>query len=413
MMSGALSQVVVNSPLAGALEERAFREGLLTQDDTVEADFVGLAPRPASLDRENATLDLIMLYDEVVGSGGRMRPEALNQRLGEGVLHARAPMVRRVSLAVREVGRPYLDESFSPDELGDLRDVDVEGLKAAAAVEAMTVIARDIQSHLISFRDHFDRQTVKPGWRDIYVRETMPHAPIARAIALNVGILLDLCDRCFHGGDDAHEINEDDVELLVDDPIVRRNIIRLMNDERFRCYFTQLQEVYFDAYDGSFAARLFGLEVAYDAAPTRPLLTSRSTDLHHATGLIRVNLSDVADRFPLPRTIEEAIEFRGHPRVKAFRRALEGWLESFEIGPELERKMRREVSLAGRDIRRLGSVRNLKDRPLVFGVKALAGLVPGVGTPVTLMVDSIDYFYERAIKKRYAWVVPERTSRID
>lgn len=412
-MAGTLSQVLVNTRLASALEDRAFREGLLTQSDVIESDFVRLKPKPAVVDKENATLDLVMLYDTVIGSGGSMRPDALNDRLGEGVLQARAPMVRRVSLAVSEVGEVYRERMFSREELGDVRSVDVDGLKAAAAHEAMTLIARDIGDHLASFRAHYDAQVVRSGWRDVFASEPMVHAPCARAIAYNVGTLLDLCDRCFCGGDDAHEIDEGDIEVLVTDPDLRRRLLRLMSDGRFRSYFGQLQDLYFDAYDGSFTARLLGHEVAYDVTPAKPMISSRETELHHATGLIRVNLADVADRFPLPRTIEEAVEFRGHPRVKAFRAALEEWIDSFDVGPALEGKMRREVSLAGRDLGRLASIRSLKERPLVFGVKMAAGFVPIAGSPVTALIDTIDYFYERALKKRHAWIIPTRATRLD
>jgi len=412
-MPGTLSQVMVNTRLVGALEDRAYREGLLTGDDAIEADFIRLGPKPPAIDRENATLDLVMLYDTVVGSGGSMRPDALNERLGGGVIQARAPMVRRVSLAAQEVGEAYQERLFSRHELGDLELVDVEGLKAAAAHEAMTLIARDVKEHLTSFRAAYDAQVVRPGWHDMFASEPMPHVTCARTIAYNIGALLDLCDRCYCGGDDAHDIDEDDVEALVTDTHLRKRLIHLLTDARFRSYFSQLQGLYFDAYDGSFTARLLGHEVAYDSTPARPMISSRGTELHHATALIRVNLADIADRFPLPRTIEEAVEFRGHPRVRAFRGALEQWIDSFEVGPVLEARLRREVQLAGRDLGRLASVRCMKERPLVFGVKAAFGFVPIVGTPVTALIDTIDYFYERAIKKRHAWILPERSSRLD
>lgn len=412
-MPGTLSQVMVNTRLVGALEDRAYREGLLTDDDAMESDFILLGPKPPAVERENATLDLVMLYDTVVGSGGSMRPDALDERLGGGVIQARAPMVRRVSLAAQEVGEVYRERLFSRHELADLEQVDVDGLKAAAAHEAMTLIARDVNEHLASFRAEYDAQVVRPGWRDIFASEPMPHAPCARIIAYNIGTLLDLCDRCYCGGDDAHDIDEYDVEVLVADTQLRKQLIACMADARFRSYFSQLQALYFDAYDGSFTARLLGHEVAYDSTPARPMVSSLATELHHATALIRVNLADIADRFPLPRTIEEAVEFRGHPKVAAFRGALEQWIDSFEVGPVLEARLRREVQLAGRDLGRLASIRSMKERPLVFGVKAAVGFVPIIGTPVTALVDTIDYFYERALKKRRAWILPERSSRLD
>lgn len=412
-MHAALSQLMVNTRLVGALEDRAYREGLLTDEDTIEVDFIERGAKPPAFERENATLDLVMLYDTIVGSGGSMRPNALDERLGGGILQARAPMVRRASLAVQEVGDAYQERAFSRHELGSLHLVDVEGLKAAAAHETMTLIARDVKEHLSAFQTQFDAQVIRPSWRDVFASEPMPHVVCARNIAYHVGTLLDLCDRCYCGGDDAHDIDEGDVETLVADPQVRKRIIRLMSDARFCSYFSQLQGVYFDAYDGSFTARLLGHEVAYDSSPARPMISSRATALHHATALIRINLADVAERFPLPRTIEEAVEFRGHPRVRAFRSALEQWIESFEVGPALETKLRREVQLAGRDLGRLASIRSMKERPLVFGVKAAVGFVPVIGSPVTTLIDSVDYFYERAVKKRHAWIVPERASRID
>ncbi|HUH09245.1 MAG TPA: hypothetical protein VLZ73_01725, partial [Brevundimonas sp.] len=117
-MHAALSQLMVNTRLVGALEDRAYREGLLTDEDTIEVDFIERGAKPPAFERENATLDLVMLYDTIVGSGGSMRPNALDERLGGGILQARAPMVRRASLAVQEVGDAYQERAFSRHELG-------------------------------------------------------------------------------------------------------------------------------------------------------------------------------------------------------------------------------------------------------------------------------------------------------
>lgn len=130
-----------------------------------------------------------------------------------------------------------------------------------------------------------------------------------------------------------------------------------------------------------------------------------------ASRVIRVNLADVIDYFPLPRSLEEAFEMRNHPRVQAFRIELGRWLDAVADEPELEARIRRDLQTANRDLRRLARVKDLKSHPLVFGIKTTASFILVISNMIT-GIDIIDYFYEKHVERRSAWMMVPR-GRLD
>jgi hypothetical protein len=394
-MVKALSEIIFSDPLVTGLEDRARREGALSEHDYKLSQFIKPAlPTPSV--SEATALDLICLYGQVVVESKRFDLQPIRKRLGEGIIVDRGDNIRKFTLAL---------DTFNDGEFCGIQKNEFHQLKFAAAYEAQFIVRRDIDFYLNDARRKYEAEVPKQGWSDqLGFDNELSHNAVTNFLKYNMFWLVDVFDFAYDEGCYNRLIEVDD---LINMGVRAKNIRQFRffaKSARFDAYFSYLQEAYISLYENSFLGRLTSMEVAYERAPDRGLMLPSRLDVGKLSRIIRVNLADVVDYFPLPRTLEEAVEFRSHPRVKPFKLALNKWLKSFSTEPELESKIRRDLQLANRDLRLLKSWRSIKSRPLFFGVKTTVQAVPVLGTILTAF-DVVDYFIERHVSRRWAWVV--------
>lgn len=405
----ALQSLILTGQIGVAVENRAFKEGLLDPRDFALSDFAVAKPMRPQM-HEDTALDLVCLYDTLVVDRGRFDLEELNRFADRSLVRNRPDIVREFTLRQD----PKFD--FGPIHLFgtpvDLRPGEFEALKRAATYEAGFLLTRDLNGYLADARAAYEAQVVLPAFADPFGAGTdIPDDVLRGFFRRNLAWLLSLFEDWFAGGVYNNILDVEDLELADLSQEQRRQLRFVARSDRFRAYFEHLQDAYTNLYDNSFLGRCASVELAYERAPDRRLPAGEDADAITASRVLRVNLADVVDHFPLARTLEEAFEIREHPRVKAFRAELARWLDAVTDEPELEARIRRDLQTANRDLERLARLKSLKQHPLVFGLKTTASLVPVLGSVIT-GIDVIEYFYERHVDRRAAWLVTPR-DRLD
>jgi len=398
--------VILSDHLVLGLENRAFREGFISEQDFAFSERVRPRLAKFTLAEQQAT-DMLCLYDQVWSEEKRFSLNALNRVAGENIVRSRPLLVRPISDSYEHDGMSEHDWVQSLRQRLDGR-AEFDALREQAEVEAQILVRRDINWHIADAQACFEGQAPRQGELEFLYDLDLPHAAVAEFLRRNVFWLIDFFQGYFGGGDYNNFIDADVLEAAKLPKELVRQFRFFSRSARFDAYFQHLQECYSSLFENSFFGRLQGLDLAYDYPPDRTRESDDRPDIATLSRVIRINLADVIDYFPLPRTLEEAFEFRGHPRVTTFRSALSGWLLSVATDGQLELKLRQELTLASRDLTRLKQWRTLKEHPIFFGVKTALSIVPVVGFAAT-GVDLVDYFYERYLKKRTAWVVNPRS----
>lgn len=129
-----------------------------------------------------------------------------------------------------------------------------------------------------------------------------------------------------------------------------------------------------------------------------------SSKVQPAIELLHVRFAHEVRILPAPRTLTEAAEMGQSRKVKRLKRKIEHWMK--EVGPDksnLEKKIRRDIASAARDLRTLRTYREYKESPLVFGLKAVGGQIPLIANVVTL-AETLGWAYERCLDRRSCWV---------
>lgn len=399
-----LNSVILSEHLVLGLENRAFREGLISEGDFTLREHAQPRAVESSLAEFQAT-DMLCLYDEVWSEEKRFDLQPLNAMAGANIVQPRPSLVRALSMHFRIRGDTH------HDWMSSLRDEsEFDALRSQAEREAQILLLRDINWHIRDARTCFEAEA--PNWREVALYDVdVSHASIAEFLRRNMFWLIDYFGWWFGGGVYNNILDAD----LLEQAKVPKGLVAQFRfyarSARFDAYFRHLQESYSSLFENSFVGHLESHDLAYDRPPDHTSVANRAPDVATLSRVIRVNLADVAEYFPLPRTLEEAFEFRGHPRLVAFRKILDAWLSSLATDSQLESKLRRELEVVSRDLKKLKQLRLLKEQPVLFGVKSLLSFLPFSGTVVSGL-DIIDYFSERHLKARTAWIVTPR-SRLD
>jgi hypothetical protein len=405
LLENPFGALIFSGRVSSALENRAFREKQLLESDFRLATFCTPAIRP-SHHLEDTALDLICLYERITASSSQFSIENLNKKLGVPFLNSRHELVRDISVAFSAAKRQRRKQNAF-----DITEAEFNRLKTDSEREAAYLFLDGFDYLVEDARRHFEASPPRLKWQDhIILDHDIPHSAIKRFLgSFRLKLTAMFADN-FRNGTYNHRIGLLELEELASgEPL--RQFKYFMRSDRFLFYFEQLQDSYADFYENSFQGRYYDDELVYNYEPVHKVQMVAEPNGALASQVIRVNLADVVDYFPLPRTLAEAIDFREHPRLAAFRHTLERWLQSVATASQLEQKIRRDLQIANRDLSRLARIRALKERPLLFGIKTALSLVPVVSTAITL-VDAIDYFYERRTSARWAWIVPNK-GRLD
>ena len=424
-MSDLLSGIILPDHLTTALENRAYREGVLSINDyglaQIQRPSVGLANAD-----EDMAMDTLCLYDSVVADSGRFNLAPIN-RLGDAPFIAGKP---RVSRSLRldlwwlgervKAGADSLPVTRNLLELltrlgsidGDqvnLTEADIRwrDIRDAASTEAQVLLRRDLRWYLLDAKRNYEGDEGGLEF-DSFTRDDITHEAVSAFLSRNLFWIVEYLDKWQSSGG-AHYL--EDLDLWDVPAVLRRPLAVFSRSSRFQSYFRFLQDAFASIFESAFLGRMFNVEVAYERAPARIFDPHQPLQAAAAAQIIRVNLADVAEYFPLPRCLEEAVETKSHPRVVAFRQALDRWLAAASRGDPLEARLRRDVEKANRDLRLLKRWKTLKDHPIYFGLKTVGSLIPPVGWAISA-IDVVDYFSERWTRSRTAWLVTPR-SRLD
>ncbi|MFN7129897.1 MAG: hypothetical protein ACK4OJ_12620 [Brevundimonas sp.] len=159
----ALSSLILTGQVATAVENRAFREGLLNPRDFALSDFAVAKPLSRQ-SHEDTALDLVCLYDNLVVDRGRFDLEELNRFSDRTLLQNRPDIVREFTL------RQNPRFNFGPIQLFgreiNLSPAEFEGLKRASAYEAGFLLDRDLSSYLRDARETYQARIVLPQFSD-------------------------------------------------------------------------------------------------------------------------------------------------------------------------------------------------------------------------------------------------------
>ena len=425
-MSAQLATIGFPDHLTIALENRAFREGVLSLDDYGLAEIQRPVVGDADPD-EDLALDALFLYDSVLADSRRFDLSPINRLGNTDLLAPRPALARSLRLDLWRLERTAEDgadtleveptllqlllrlNSIRGDRL-DLSAADRGWLQVrdAASHEAQVLLKRDLPWYLLDAKRNYEGDERGLEF-DVFAGADVSHEAAAAFLARNLFWIVEHLDRWQGEGSSNQHLDSSEM-WDVPEPL-RRPLRMFSRSGRFGSYFRFLQDTFGSLFESGFATRILGVENAYERAPAQFVDPLGPMGASAAARIIRVNLSDVAEYFPLPRNLEEAMETREHPRVVAFRRALDRWLAAAARGDAFEPRLRREVEMANRDLRLLKRWKGIKDHPIYFGVKTAASIVPGLGL-ATAAVDVVDYFAERWAEGRTAWMVAPR-GRLD
>ena len=378
-----------------ALENRAFREGILSGDDFIFSEVASPLIRP-TVEHEDTILDLLMLYDELIVGQRSFDLENLNQYTDAPIFKQKPETARRLSLL--GAGR---DPNGILDGLVD-GSVEKELILKEAADEAQYLLRRNIDSTINAAKIEFESVLSKDGLLSSF-DDPISHESIVKFIKRNLFWMVDIFSNWFWGGTYNHLIDSEILREVGISKEIQTQFKFYESHDRFASYLIFVQESYIGYFESSLLGRLTGFDVIYDRTPDKIYLDGTLPDYSSASRVIRINLADVCEYFPMPRNIEEALEFRQKSEIQQFRSLLKRWLASVSNDIELERKLRKELQIANRDIKRVTHIKNLQSNPLFFGIKTLASNLPILNNIVSLL-DVINYFYTRRVNARTAWV---------
>jgi len=151
VMAKALADIILSDPLVAALENRALREGLLSDQDYKLSEFVTptvTVPNSA----EGTALDLICLYDQAIVESKKFSFQAFAKSFGEGVIYDRGDNIREFSVAYM-IGKKAEYEGVNRKEF--------EGFKSQSAFEAQFILRRDVDYYLRDARAAFESEAPK------------------------------------------------------------------------------------------------------------------------------------------------------------------------------------------------------------------------------------------------------------
>ncbi|MPY73635.1 MAG: hypothetical protein GEU87_05190 [Alphaproteobacteria bacterium] len=120
--------------------------------------------------------------------------------------------------------------------------------------------------------------------------------------------------------------------------------------------------------------------------------------------LLRVQFRDELTVVPDPRNLYEAIEYSSCPEIVRLGQLLDEWLQSARADNlSMECRIRRDITKASQDLKRLQRYREFKESPFVFGLRTVLGQVPIISNVVSV-VEVGGWLWERHTQKRTCWV---------
>lgn len=154
------------------------------------------------------------------------------------------------------------------------------------------------------------------------------------------------------------------------------------------------------------------LQVAATASwPLPKGFTSKSQVSSHPNDLFRcyyIFLEEV-DAFPIVTSIEDVLRLREDKRIKIWRESLYAWAAELEAGKtESEKRMRKEIRLAMRDLKRVGKVRNISGLVTVVSLPiGIAETMTGYLGPGMAMtaISFMSEVWSRTIGWKHKWLL--------
>lgn len=395
--------VILSDQHSIALENRAYREQLLKRSDHFYADFVEPRVSPRS-PAEDSVLDFLCLYDQLMVSEKRFDLLPLNKISDHSLIQRRPDQVRETILWLTRPSRRDEKPPVVPAHLG-LSQSQFEQIRSNALWEAQSLVTLEVASVLDDARTLFESERVTDGHIENDLQ--LSHLSILGYLKANAFWIVELLDKWCKGGGYNHLIDDEDLKEAKLPKEVRWQFAFYSKSRRFEYYFRHLQESYAHAFESSFIGQVYEVEQSYLRDPFFQQSSRTETSIAEISKVIRVDLSDVVDYFPLPRTFEEAVEFKHRREMASFKSMLQEWMDAASTNANLEQRIRRDLQLANRDIKRLNQYRYLKEKPLFFGLRVVASNLPVLGTIISI-IDIAEYILERRTARRTAWVATDR-----
>ncbi|MFG1240219.1 hypothetical protein V5F63_23805 [Xanthobacter autotrophicus DSM 597] len=405
--------ILLSDPHTIALENRALREGVLTNTDLLFSEFVGTKIQKKDA-IEDGVLDLFCLYDHLITPTNRFCISNMNDRLNVDSIVSRPDEIRNTFLRFGLNGdrvRSFFDDRniITSNSIPNITQNEFDMMTKYSSYEAKYILREGIEQTLEHAKSVFDCEILFRK-TNLFEDSNVPHRVIVNFFKSNRHWIAPLFDQWFRYGGYNH---------LIDDLVLKESGINLEHrkwfsilskSRRFEYYFRYLQESYANTYENAFISQLYDVERAFIYTPTRNIENIRRISPEEITTVIRVNLSDLVEFFPLPRTLEEAVELKNSSVMISFKNILSEWSERLTSTDNVEARIRSELRRANRDIKNLRQYRSLKEHPIFFGIRVALGFIPLVSN-ILPFFDIAEYVYERKVHKNTAWVVTPKSVR--
>jgi hypothetical protein len=254
----ALESVILSDRHTLVLEERAFREGALTEQDYSLRELGKPSPLFPNV-AEQAAVDMISLYGTIVAKPRRFILERLNQFSNNEVIIHRPDTVRDALMSSRGYGR------WNTEYHQLIMSRDQEGLEATindATLEAQYLMRRDLRYILADANTIFSVSNERKSEDDSDVR--VAHNAAGAFLSMHAYWLVDLFSQWFRHGSYNHYLTSSDFRKADLPKEIVGQFEHFLRSPRFEFYFQHLQDTFANLFDSAFLARASGIEMAYD-----------------------------------------------------------------------------------------------------------------------------------------------------
>jgi hypothetical protein len=405
--------ILLSDPHTIALENRALREGVLTNTDLLFSEFVGTKIQQKNA-IEDGVLDLFCLYDHLITPTNRFCISNLNDRLNVDSIVNRPYEIRntflRFGLNEDRVSKFFDDRNIiMTNSIPNITQNEFDMMTKYSSYEAKYILREGIEQTLDHAKSVFDCE-VLVRTVNLFEDTNVPHRVIVNFFKSNRHWIAPLFDQWFRYGGYNHLIDDYILKEAGVNVETRRWFSILSKSRRFEYYFRYLQESYANTYENAFISQIYDVERAFIYTPNRKLEDIRHISPEEITTVIRVNLSDLVEFFPLPRTLEEAVELKNSPTMISFKNILSEWSGRLTSADNVEARIRKELRRANMDIKNLRQYKSLKENPIFFGIRVALGFIPFLSNIIPFF-DIAEYVYERKVQKSTAWVVTPKSVR--
>jgi hypothetical protein len=135
--------------------------------------------------------------------------------------------------------------------------------------------------------------------------------------------------------------------------------------------------------------------------------TSVERNINPQEGVLYVaktNFLEEVRYLPYPENLFDVLKYRESKEIHRYREVFSGWLDEVNKNDgKAESKIRRDLALANKGLKRLDKVKEYKDSNLNFVVNSIGGHVPVLSNFLTIL-GTVGYVYQKRTEWKHSWI---------